>query len=65
MQYAAWETSSTQGEVLHVAIKTNGLLKSWESPAGFRSMSTAPLIREITAHFSQEDWTQHDGYTAC
>lgn len=52
------------GEVCHVTIKTNGLLRSWEIPTDFRIMSTVLLIREITVHFTQGDWTQHDFYMA-
>lgn len=52
------------GEVCHVTIKTNCLLRSWENPAGFRTMSTALLIRDITVNSNQEGRTQHDFYMA-
>lgn len=52
------------GEVCHVAIKSKRLLRSWENPADFRTMSTALLIREIAVNLTQLDWTQHDFHMA-
>lgn len=40
------------GEVCHVVIKTNCLLRSWEKPADFRTVSTALLIREIAVNLN-------------
>lgn len=42
----------------------DSLLGSRETPADFRTLSTAYLIQKITVNYHKHEWTQHDFYVA-